>query len=331
VSDALECFIFLVNGGHRIDDATQSDHHPIHYACACGSFEVLSYILGRLPSEVRCNGLLPLAAQSRSPAILGALLSHGAKHEPPAENPAVIAINNLDTDSLRVLLRAGVRAGTLGLIRAVYHGSAAIVRMLLESGERPDRYDGTTDDSPIAMASFLGNEEILEILLERATVIDPPDDTRRGAGVHWLCECRCPRIARIMIEKGIDVSRVDGDRLVGPERLVDRADDAVAIEILEMLVKRGWNVNQENGKDQSTLLAAYVESMRRPVPVIRWLITHGADLGATAVGGKGTIIQALRAMVCDARLAPDIAAMPDQISDLVAEWEEAHMSGEGGS
>jgi hypothetical protein len=174
------------------------------------------------------------------------------------------------------------------------------------------------------MACFLANEEISELLIERATVIDPPDDTKRAAGVHWLCDCKSPRIARMMIDRGIDVSRVDSKKRVGPHRLVDTADDATAIAILEMLVQNGWNVNQKNGPEKSTLLAEYVASIRRPIAVIRWLVTHGADLGAMAVRGKGTIIQALKAMVCDSLLLPDMAALPAQIRDLVAEWERTH-------
>jgi hypothetical protein len=199
----------------------------MHHGCASESLEVLSYILDRLTSEVHCDGLLRLATQNRSAAVLRALLAHGAKYKPPAQ--AVIAISNLDKECLS--------GGHHGMIRAISQMNA-IVRILLESGEQPDRYDCTIENGPIAIGCDLGNEEML-------AVIDRLDDVKRGSEVHWLCECKSPRIARMMIDRGIDVNRVDSEKYVGPHRLVDRADDAVAIAILEMFVQNGWNANQE--------------------------------------------------------------------------------------
>jgi hypothetical protein len=90
---------------------------------------------------------------------------------------------------------------------------------------------------------------------------------------------------------------VDQDGHVGPYYLVDAATDENAITILELLVKHGWDVNQEDGLKKSTLLGRYVESINKPKKVIRWLIAKGADLNAPVADGwmdqRTTIIEAM--------------------------------------
>jgi hypothetical protein len=116
----------------------------------------------------------------------------------------------------------------------------------------------------------------------------------------------------MILEKDIDVSRVDRDKdgYVGPQYLIDAAADKDAIEILELLVEHRWNVNQVSGPHQSTLLGAYLESIRKPVAVIRWLIEHGANLEAPAASGNQTILNALRTR-------PVLQSLANELRDLI--------------
>jgi hypothetical protein len=97
----------------------------------------------------------------------------------------------------------------------------------------------------------------------------------------------------MIIEKGIQVQRVDQDGFVGPHYLVDAASDDEAIELLEMLVQAGWDIDQPSGKRQSTLLGDYIASIDRPKKVIEWLIRHKANLGAPSFNGSGRIIDVI--------------------------------------
>jgi hypothetical protein len=162
----------------------------------------------------------------------------------------------------------------------------------------------------------LGHEEIVEMLLERATQIDPPDP-KGSAAVHWLCQSKSPRIARMVLEKGIDVARVDDDQRVGPYYLIDTVPEADAIQILELLVQNGWDVNQPSGPNRSTLLGACLGAITKPVEVMRWLIRHGANLAAPAPSENRRIIDVIKTK-------RNLRTLAAQLSEPIAEWEKAH-------
>jgi hypothetical protein len=115
--------------------------------------------------------------------------------------------------------------------------------------------------------------------------------------VHWICESKSPRIAKTLLGKPLTLTRVDDNGLVGSHDLVDTANDAEAIPILELFVEQNWDVNQPNGCNRSNFLGAYIASMRTPVAVMKWLVEHGASLEMPAMDSNKTIIEALREIV----------------------------------
>lgn len=50
-ADNLEAFLFFQSKGLSISLKTIHDYLPIHYACASGSVEIVSYILSNDPSQ----------------------------------------------------------------------------------------------------------------------------------------------------------------------------------------------------------------------------------------------------------------------------------------
>jgi hypothetical protein len=152
------------------------------------------------------------------------------------------------------------------------------------------------------------------MLLEKAVVIESPTGL---SCVHWLCQSKSPVIARMMIGRGVDLARVgatNGETF--HYRWVHAADDGSAIEILRMLVGAGWNLNQPTGPGQSTILGEYLESITRPVAVIRWLIENGADLGKRTVDGEETILEALRQRPRLRKLAGELRELIDDYITL---------------
>jgi ankyrin repeat protein len=318
--DSLECFILLERYGGDLSQPSGTNLRPIHYACAFGSFEIVCYILNQSPSEAKRSGLILLTTQNGQAEILEYLFVQGARGE-EGESPVSVAITKADVRCLAVLLKYGERRGdgwTTPLMAAVTRRNEEAVRLLLQAGEYPNAKDRVWE---IALACFLREEKIVEMLLAKCAQIDPISETSCEGGVHWLCHSHSPKIAKMMLEKGIDVSRVDGKGHVGPRFLVDTAGEDEAIEILQMLVSYGWDIDQpdvidgEREQRTSTLLGAYVDGITKPVKVIRWLIEHGADLRATAGNGKGRIIDALK--------APTIAmrSLARELSDLIEQSE----------
>ena len=71
-------------------------------------------------------------------------------------------------------------AGNSLLMLASYHGRAATVRMLLERGANPDTRNAR-DQSPIAGALFIGDDEVVAVLLEAGADVDAGTPSAREA------------------------------------------------------------------------------------------------------------------------------------------------------
>jgi ankyrin repeat protein len=298
--DSLECFILLENLDVEIQQLSGDELHPIHYACGFGSIEVLTYILKKCPSEAKCDGLILLATNQGFDAVLNILFANEAKYDPadfkdPNQTPTVIALKKREYRCLKVLLQNSIQSENSShslLTLAVNSCSVEAVQVLLEAGESPDPRDSDEGCPPLARACFFGQEEIVELLLDKSIEIESP----KGCScVHWLCQSRSPRIAKMMLEKGVIVSRIDQDGFIGPHYLIDSAADQDAIEILQLLMESQWDINQPYGPNHSTLLGEYLESIRKPVTVIKWLIEHGANLDGRAWSENQTILDALKA------------------------------------
>lgn len=283
--DALECFIVLVNHELSIQTMNAKGDLPIHYACLYGSLEVLTYILKREPSQLSAQGLLLVGASAHCSKVLEILFEYGM---PDFEGLAPIeaTLTNGDLDSLKILLAHSIRSrrqSSALLKSAVLKGAREQVEMLLEAGAAPVHF---CRESPMAYACFLQRADLLRCLVDRAMDIDPPTDLRVKCAVHWMCESGSLEVAQVLMESGIDVSRLDDNGKSGASYLVDHAPQDVAVQILEMMANSGWGINLGN----PTALGEYVAGIDPGVRPIEWLIRHGANLrGASAIRGKSIV------------------------------------------
>jgi ankyrin repeat protein len=283
--DALESFLVLQNHGLSHQTLSGYSDLPIHYACLYGSLEVLTHILERDPAQISSQKLLLLAASSRCPNVIEILFAYGMPQFDEV-GPIDATLVNHDLRSLKLLLPHYVQSGRNSsalLTSAVLKGAREQLELLLEAGETPTRFCQT---SPLAIACFVQKPELLRCLVNKAFDLDPPNDVRVKCGVHWMCESGSLEIAEILMEKAIDVTRVDEKGRAGAYYLVDRVEEEVAVRMLEMMAKAGWDVNQ--GK--ITVLGEYVGGIKPGVRPIEWLIDHGASLvGPSAIPGKSIL------------------------------------------
>ncbi|OHT00708.1 hypothetical protein TRFO_32527 [Tritrichomonas foetus] len=121
-------------------------------------------------------------------------------------------------------------------------------------------------------------EEFIKYLLDKISEVDLKPNERMKSAVHWICQSHSKRIVQMVLEKGIDVNRFDEKGQPGPYYLIDTTPDNEAIEILDLLVKYGYDLN---GVCQYgcglTILGQYLCSIKSCLPVIEWLLAHGAD------------------------------------------------------
>jgi ankyrin repeat protein len=91
-------------------------------------------------------------------------------------------------DTARLLPSADAEARHGGLSLAAQHGRAEIVRLLLGTGEDPNRYnpEGThAHSTPLHQAVVGGHEAVVRLLIERGARVDIRDTVWQGTPLGW--------------------------------------------------------------------------------------------------------------------------------------------------
>ena len=112
-----------------------------------------------------------------------ALLDNGAKMHLP-----VAAALGLSTECERLLPFAGPADRHLTLAVAAQYGHVAIVRLLLDAGEDPDRYNplgGHSHGTPLHQAAGFGHEAVVHLLVERGARLDQKDVLWHATPADW--------------------------------------------------------------------------------------------------------------------------------------------------
>jgi ankyrin repeat protein len=76
----------------------------------------------------------------------------------------------------------------LALSQAASHGRLEIVRLLLDAGEDPNRYNpvgGHSHATPLHQAAAFGHEEVVHLLVERGAHLDMKDILWQATPADW--------------------------------------------------------------------------------------------------------------------------------------------------
>ncbi|MBV9244835.1 MAG: ankyrin repeat domain-containing protein, partial [Methylobacteriaceae bacterium] len=112
-----------------------------------------------------------------------ALARRGARIDLPA-----LAGLGLLEDMARLLPSADAEARHRALALAAQHGHVEIVRLLLDAGEDPNRYNPEGQHShstPLHQAVLTGNEALVRLLVERGARLDIRDTIWQGTPLGW--------------------------------------------------------------------------------------------------------------------------------------------------
>jgi hypothetical protein len=112
-----------------------------------------------------------------------ALLAKGAR----MDMPAAAALGRVE-DARRLLANASSEQRHRALALAAQFGHEEIVRLLLDAGEDPNRYNpmGThAHSTPLHQAALAGHEDVVRLLLERGARLDFKDTMWQGTAEGW--------------------------------------------------------------------------------------------------------------------------------------------------
>jgi hypothetical protein len=116
-------------------------------------------------------------------AAVNALILRGAR----IDLPLAAALARVD-DFSRLLPTAGDRERHLALALASQFGQLEIVRMLLDAGEDPNRYNpmgAHSHATPLHQAALAGHEKVVRLLVERGASVDWKDILWQGTPADW--------------------------------------------------------------------------------------------------------------------------------------------------
>lgn len=153
---------------------------------------------GRVPRE--CGVQIPLinllCDHGADPdGALRASLSHGEFEAANAliardariDLPVAAALGRIE-DARRLLSQAGPEDRHLAFALAAQFGHAEIVRLLLDAGENPDRYNpggAHSHSTPLHQAAFAGHLEVVKLLVEHGARLDLEDVLWCGTPAGW--------------------------------------------------------------------------------------------------------------------------------------------------
>lgn len=95
--------------------------------------------------------------------------------------------------------------------------------------------------------------------------------------VHWICRLNRLDIARIILEKGINVNLCND---YGHTAFYYESDEFIILQFLELFSQYGLDVNAQSitndGKKSNTILADMISAIKIPYMAIEWVLAHGA-------------------------------------------------------
>ena len=112
---------------------------------------------------------------------------------------------------MKVSIDGWYLGGSSPLILASYLGNAEIVKALLENGANIKAKDGIDGSMPIHMASANGNNNVIKILLLEDNSIVNDVDNRGNTPLHWAAMKDKPDTIKLLIENGADIEAKDTD------------------------------------------------------------------------------------------------------------------------
>lgn len=297
--DSIDCFIYIQNYLKAEDFTIQNleNSTPLHYACYFNSYEVASFILDygfSIPSQKKKleklfqddykektkYSLINLASLSSSPKIIKILFKYGyslskfKNHRQILDQCIRNSVIRRDSESLYLLLtlKNDINVDNSPLMTAITAQNIDAVKLLLDLSPNLNYYNSRYETA-LSIACLWNNYDIVRILLDNMSEIDLPPQLQVKAAVHWMCQSGNPKICRLMLDRGIDVNRLDQEGRPGLFYLTTNVKEDV-LAILNMMYQHRMIIDQK----ENNPITKFTSSIGNYSYAIEWFITHGTSL-----------------------------------------------------
>ena len=312
--DSLETFIFLTRAfKFDICQPSLDNYFPLHYACDGNSLEIASFIIDSLMQsdggreklkqifeidyqESNKYSLIDLCSLVSSHQIIELILGAGysVREFRSVEIADTWIRNSIVRNSpkvLSVLLKETSTSDSMSPIMiATSANNIAALRILLQDKSLSLNYFNSQHETALSIACLMKNTQAVKMLVNEMTFIDLPADITAKGAVHWLCESGDPEIALILLNRDIDVNRIDEHGKTGVSYLdFTFGEEDKAIEILNMLYERGFNIHYS----YVSPIEKFITSLAKSPPIIEWFLQHGLSLETRLSRG-----QTVRQVIC---------------------------------
>ncbi|MCU0222779.1 MAG: ankyrin repeat domain-containing protein [Acidobacteria bacterium] len=168
---------------------------------------------------------------------------------------------------------------------AALKGQLAVVTLLLDQGDDPNRASPSDDTRPIHCAAQEGHAAVIQVLLKRGASTDAPGGADRNTALHAAARDGHIESVALLLASGAAVDQKCGDNAT-PLELACRGGHG---EIVESLLEAGASATNQNSKGATPLHYAAFQGSKR---IASALIEHGAQLDVKDIQGRTPLAMA---------------------------------------
>ena len=310
----IECFRYLYEELHLILRHIGGHNYiPLHYALCAGSVDVSKYILNEDPEEstfhligINNFSILYCAAFSTKIELVQEVMKNGASINDPWVNQLEllkyqISIHNNDVfqlfyDQLNPDMKTNQYLYSLAMTAIHVFNSHAVEIIYNEEKCRDLINNDLNLFIKLIFAIAIADREekfknfLLKILsyAKDKELEPPPNLIESNQGLcHFACLYLDIDVAKALIKTPrFIINKLDNYNKAGPFSLIHTRETEKVVEMLELLIENGFDVNIRHDEKSPTILEYFALSPNKNYDAIELLIKYGADVNAKFSRGE---------------------------------------------